>query len=289
MKRFITTIVLLAATLTVQAQESVSVVTNTDTAITTSGTTIAESVGVKKKRTPRIDREVDKRKFVFKGETMLGLTASYGTIDTEDTNIGLLLDDLNIEGSIVSVKPFIGYFYRDNNCIGVRLGYSHTKGSLNSAAINLGEQSGISLGISNIHYMDNNYSIGLFHRTYVPLDRKGRFSVFAEWELSGSMGRSEFGFATTEQDAQDVSKTYKAKLSFSPGLAVYIFPNVCASVSLGLGGLKYNHIRQVDGQGNFTGSRDFSKLQFRLNLADINIGVNIHLWGKKRAKESLEN
>ncbi|MBQ7856177.1 MAG: hypothetical protein IJ348_03545 [Alistipes sp.] len=288
MKKFIITTLLLAATFTTRAQESSSVAQTSDVEIANSGTISAQKVGVKKKA-PRIDREVDKRKFVFKGETMLGLTASYGTIDTEDTNLGLLLDDLNIGGNIVSIKPFIGYFYRDNNCVGVRFGYSHTKGDLNNAALNLGEQSGISFGISDIHYRDDTYAVGLFHRTYVPLDRKGRFSVFAEWELSGSIGNSEFNFAAGEAKDRNISKAYKANLSFSPGLAVYIFPNVCASISLGLGGLKYNHIRQVDGLGNFAGSRNFSKLQFRLNLADINIGVNIHLWGKKRAKESLEN
>lgn len=288
MKRFIITTLLIAATFAAQAQESISVAQSAETNAT--NTTIsAERIGVKQAKKPRIDREVNKHKFVFKGETMVGLTASYGTIDTEDTNIGLLLDELNIEGNIVSIKPFVGYFYRDNNCIGVRFGYSQTNGSLNNAAINLGEQSGISVGISDIHYHDNSYALGLFHRTYVPLDRKGRFSVFAEWELSGSMGKSQFSFGAAEQKDWSVSKTYKANLSFSPGLAVYIFPNVCASVSLGLGGLKYNHIRQEDGEGNFTGSRDFSKLQFRLNLADINIGVNVHLWSKKMDRESLKN
>ena len=288
MKRFIITTLLIAATFAAQAEESISVAQSAETNAT--NTTIsAERIGVKQAKKPRIDREVNKHKFVFKGETMMGLTASYGTIDTEDTNIGLLLDELNIEGNIVSIKPFVGYFYRDNNCIGVRFGYSQTNGSLNNAAINLGEQSGISVGISDIHYHDNSYALGLFHRTYVPLDRKGRFSVFAEWELSGSMGKSQFSFGAAEQKDWSVSKTYKANLSFSPGLAVYIFPNVCASVSLGLGGLKYNHIRQEDGEGNYTGSRNFSKLQFRLNLADINIGVNVHLWSKKMDRESLKN
>ena len=289
MKRFIITTLLIAATFAAQAHENNSVAQEPDIKAEKNSSISTERIGIKQTKRQRIDREVNKHKFVFKGETMLGLTASYGTIDTEDTNIGLLLDDLNIEGSIVSVKPFVGYFYRDNNCIGLRFGYSQTNGSLNSAAINLGEQSGISVGISDIHYHDNNYALGLFHRTYVPLDRKGRFSVFAEWELSGSMGRSEFSFGATEQKDWNISKTYKANLSFSPGLAVYIFPNVCASISLGLGGLKYNHIRQEDGDGNFTGSRDFSKLQFSLNIADINIGVNIHIWGKKRDKERLDN
>ena len=35
----------------------------------------------------RIDREINKNKFVYRGETMLGLTASYGTITSEDADM----------------------------------------------------------------------------------------------------------------------------------------------------------------------------------------------------------
>ena len=37
-----------------------------------------------------------------------------------------------------------------------------------------------------------------------------------------------------------------------------------------------------DENGNLTGTRDTSKLRFRLNLADINFGLNIHLWNKNK-------
>jgi hypothetical protein len=98
------------------------------------------------------------------------------------------------------------------------------------------------------------------------------------------MGRSAFSYMSGETTTKSVSENYRLKLSFAPGLAVYIFPNVCASVSFGLGGLQYKHIRQYDADHNFVGKRDYSKLQFGLNLAEINIGVNVHLWSKKNNK-----
>lgn len=73
----------------------------------------------------RIDRKVDNIKFAYKGEVILGLTASYGTLTSEDTDYFLLLDNFNADGSITTVNPFIGYFYRDNRCVGVRFGYRH--------------------------------------------------------------------------------------------------------------------------------------------------------------------
>ena len=39
---------------------------------------------------------------------------------------------------------------------------------------------------------------------------------------------------------------------------------------------------QKDENGVKTGSRDASKMRFRLNLANINIGMTVHLWDKKK-------
>ena len=116
------------------------------------------------------------------------------------------------------------------------------------------------------------------------IDRKGRFGLFAEWELAGKFARSKTGASAAESTYSSIADNYRLSLNFAPGFAVYIFPNVCASVSFGLGGLQYNHIRQMDGEMNFVGKRDFSKLRFGLNLTEINIGVNVHLWSKKKDK-----
>ena len=80
------------------------------------------------------------------------------------------------------------------------------------------------------------------------------------------------------------SKSTTVKLWFNPGVAVYMFPNVCATVSFGMGGFKYTTVKQYDQDGNPTGERDISKLRFRLNLTDIHFGMNIHLWAKKYNK-----
>ncbi len=230
----------------------------------------------------RIDREINKNQFSFKGETMLGITASYGTISSEDTDIGLILDDIKLKGSVVTVKPFVGYMYRDNNCIGLRFGYTHMMGNLGNATLDLGEANDIEVSVGNMRYKNNAYAIGIYHRTYVAIDSKGRFGVFGEFELSGSVGRMEFSYLSDDTWKTSLSDIYKCEFSFNPGLAVYIFPNVCATISFGLGGLRYTHTKQYDGDHNFTGKRNFSKMRFRLNIADINFGMTLHLWNKKK-------
>jgi hypothetical protein len=57
---------------------------------------------------------------------------------------------------------------------------------------------------------------------------------------------------------------------------------VCLTVTVGVGGLYYNNVRQFDLEGNVIGRRDRSGLSFKLNIADIQIGLVAHLWNKKK-------
>ena len=189
---------------------------------------------------------------------------------------------------IGSDKPYFGYLYRNNLAIGARFGYTHMAAHFDNANVNLGNFiNGIEFSTEGIGvgYLSNAYSFSLFHRAYVPLDRRGRFGVFGELELEGSYGRSKFDFMFNNEWNSSISDSYKVKFNFNPGVAAYIFPNVCATVSFGLGGLQYNHIKQFDAEMQATGTRNFSKLRFRLNITEINIGVTVHLWSKKNEQK----
>ena len=230
----------------------------------------------------RIDREIDKIKFAYKGEVVMGLTASYGTLSSDDTDYMIILDNINASGTVATVKPFLGYFSRDNNCIGIRFGYRHVGGSLNDVRFDLGESNDISMDIPYLDMSSDNYSFGLFHRSYAGLDPKGRFGLFAEFELSFSTGTSDFAYESDGAIRRTYSDNTRVQLMFNPGAAVYIFPNVCATVSFGLGGVQYTSVTQKDEAGNKIGSRKASNMKFKLNIAAINMYMNIHLWDKKK-------
>ena len=233
----------------------------------------------------RIDREINKLKFAYKGEVMMGLTASYGTMSSDDTDIMLILDGIDADGTVATVKPFIGYFYRDNNCLGVRFGYRHMDGSLDAARYDLGESNDASGSIPKVNFNSDNYSFGIFHRSYAGLDPKGRFGLFAEFELSLSTGTSKLSYqpdTASDNMKTTLSDNTQLKLAFNPGAAVYIFPNVCATLSFGLGGIQYTSVTQKDDAGNKIGTRKASNMRFRLNVAAINFGMTIHLWDKKK-------
>ena len=154
------------------------------------------------------------------------------------------------------------------------------------ASFDAGEGNDLSGQLPYIDLSSDNYSFGIFHRSYAGLDPKGRFGLFAEFELALSTGTSNFLYDPDRKEGGNPNRTYsdntQVKLSFNPGAAVYIFPNVCATLSFGLGGIQYNSVTQKDADGNKVGSRKASNMRFRLNIAAINFGMTIHLWDKKK-------
>lgn len=230
----------------------------------------------------RVDRNIDNVKFVFKGEVMLGLTASYGTLDVSDSDLMLLFDDINLNVRRTAVMPFVAYSYRDNRAVGMRFGYEFFQGDLGNIALDLGSGAELSFGLSDINLRNESYSWSVFHRNYIGLDRRGIIGAILETELLVKTGSTTFTMGSGESRDYSVSKNFAAKLNINPGVAVYVFPQVCVTVTVGIGGLYYNQIRQQDLYGVETGRRDHSALKFKLNIADIQIGVVAHLWNKKK-------
>ena len=229
----------------------------------------------------RMDREINRLKFAYKGEVIIGLTASYGTLSSDNADVLTILSSLSADGAIATIKPSVGYFYRDNRCLGVRFGYNHMSGTLDGD-YDFGESNDFSGSLPYLDISSNNYSFGIFHRSYAGLDPRGRFGLFAEFELSVATGSSNDAHKRDGELKRVYGDNTKLKLAFNPGAAVYIFPNACATLSFGLGGIQYTSVTQRDADGNKIGTRKASNMRFRLNIAAINFGMTIHLWDKKK-------
>lgn len=248
---------------------------------------VADAKGKRLRSLYDVDRQINSGSvFGYKGEYMLGLTASYGTLSSGDSNLLVFLDDIDIDGAVTTVKPFFGYFYRDNRCFGLRMGYQYLDGNIGNLSLDLGEQNDISMSLGGMHLSNNSFSVAAFHRSYVAIDSKGQFGLFAEIEGSAQFGNGKFMNGAGEAAKFTKSDNLKLELGFSPGIAAYIFPSVCATVSIGLGGIRYSSIKQYDEAGSQIGSRTASKMQFKLNVADINFGMTLHLWNKKKMSSS---
>lgn len=230
----------------------------------------------------RVDRNIDLNKFVYRGEWMLGLTASYGTLSAANSDLMLLLEDINIGLKRTTVRPFLAYAYRDNRAVGLRMGYEMIRGNLDNISLNLGEEADLSFSFGGFSVGSENMSVSLFHRNYLGLDRRGIVGMIIESELLVKSGLTTITTGSGDSAKNSNSHNFTAKLNLNPGLAVYIFPEVCVTVTVGIGGLSYNRIRQLDDAGVITGQRQRSFMRFKVNIADIQIGIVAHLWNKKK-------
>ncbi len=253
----------------------------------TSGSEVSEEDGEDKDkkedrfanfRERRVDREINKKMFIHKGEIMAGLSASYNSLNSENAEYLTLLTNMNVEGSITSVKPYVGYFYRDNRAIGARLGYLHYSGLVESASLDLGETNDLSFDVPYVDMSSKGYSYSIFHRAYAPLDDKGNFGLFAEVELSASNSTTAFSYENDGVIKTTESENHSYDISFNPGISAFVFNNVCASLSFQFGGLNYTNIKQYDEVGELIGTRESSKMRFMFNVLAINFGVTVHLW-----------
>ena len=66
----------------------------------------------------RIDRGINDICYAYKGEMAIGFAASYGTLTSDDTDLMLILDGIDMKGSVFTLNPSFGYFIKDNICLG---------------------------------------------------------------------------------------------------------------------------------------------------------------------------
>ncbi|MFI3261388.1 MAG: hypothetical protein R3Y26_00620 [Rikenellaceae bacterium] len=268
----VVSLLLCVGTVSAKADENIS-------KITTDTTTVKED---KNQLTPiqerRVDREINKKKFMLKGEYMLGATASYNSLNSTNAEYLTLITNMNVEGSITSIKPFAAYVYRDNRAVGVRFGYTKYSGVVESTTLDLGESNDMTFDAPYLKISSDNYTYAIFHRAYAPLDDRGNFGLFAEVELYTTQGISSFAYESNDAITVIHNDSQSYGLSFNPGISAFLLNNVCASLSFQFGGLSYTNIKQYNNNLELVGERDSSKMRFMFNVLAINFGITVHLW-----------
>jgi hypothetical protein len=236
------------------------------------GDTVSEIL--KERNFGRFDRGLFNYIFIPKGDWQFGVTASYGEFSSSDLQMLDLLSDFDFKGHSFSIKPYISYFIRSNISVGLRFGYSSSKANLGSLVMDFDDD--LNLDIKDVMYRSESYTSSIFVRQYLGLSRRGRFGIFNELELGFSSGNSDFRRPYNGVPVNTHTTHMEAKLSFSPGLTVFMMKNVSFNVSFGVFGFYLrNEKQQVDGEER--GNRFTSGANFKINIFNINFGLGIHL------------
>lgn len=219
----------------------------------------------------RYDRGIVSYRFIPQKKWIGGLTFSYINFDSDDSRLMFsMLKDFDCNFKTFSMKPFAGYAVKDNMVVGVKLGYDHTIADLGGLKIDLGDDNDFSL--DNMRYAEDLYSLGVFHRSYVGLDRGKLFGLFNETTLTYKNGSSSFARGEGDTYKRTDTTINELHLGISPGVAVFITQNVCAELSFGVIGFNYRVEKQTNNLGE-TGKRHNSGANFKINLFNINIGL----------------
>lgn len=227
------------------------------------------------KKVGRYDRGIVNYRFMPKGQLLVGLDFSFWNFDSNDSKLLFgYLDKFNFDARTVSINPFLGYFFRDNQAIGMRWGYRKISGSLGNASIKIDED--VNFSIKDLGLKEEIYSCTFFHRSYVGLDAGKRFGLFNETSLRLGYGKSVFTRGADEALKETTTNIFETQLGISPGLAVFIMQNVSMECSVGIIGLRYRQEKQTNTWGE-TGQRHNGGANFKINLFDINLGLIISL------------
>ncbi len=212
------------------------------------------------------------RIFMPKGDLSAGAQFFCLDFSGSDSEFLLLLQHLDARGSIMSFSPYFSWCYADNRAVGLRAGYSSASGEVSNADLSMLTDD-LSLSVNDLRADSRTIRSELFHRTYVPLDARGRFGLFADLSLSWSHGNTSFSGDAGTMDT--TASSDKLRISVHPGIMVFILNNLSTHISIGAGGAGYTHIDYLK-DGESVGTRKFAKVNFMPDIFDISYGLSLH-------------
>ena len=209
--------------------------------------------------------------FLPKGDISAGAQFAYLSLDSDNTNILMVIRPVSAGGSVLTLSPFAEYAYHDNRTVGARVGYTNGSAGVDNVTLDLLNE-GLSFDIKDLDGRLRAWDIALFHRFYYGLDARNRLAVFLETALSFTSGRTDFSSGGAGLNQAD---SFKLKASFSPGLTFFIMNNVAVSGSMSLGNVSYNYAASYE-NGEKTGTHQNVTGKAGLDIFGIWFGVSFH-------------
>ncbi|MDH6359237.1 outer membrane beta-barrel protein [Parabacteroides sp. PF5-9] len=218
----------------------------------------------------KIDRGIEQKTFIPKGQWMAGASFSYLEYETDNYQ-WVVLEDLDLVGYTFKVSPTVAYFIRDNIGIGGRIGYTRTLTDLGNLSLSLGDD--LNIDIDDLHMKSHTFFATAFVRTYLNLGDSKRFGLFNEMSVTYGYGEGN----STNQLRGEPKAVHETKNSLNfgvtPGLTCFINDIIAVEASVDVLGLDFKWGEQTINQVEH-GSMRSSGANFKINLFSINLGIS---------------
>lgn len=227
----------------------------------------------KAQRPQRIDRGIMQSVFIPKGQWMAGGTFSYSEHEEDNLNF-LVIKNVEGLGYTFNVSPYVGYFFKDNVAAGLRFGYNRTYLDMANFELNLGEDFNISL--KDLYYLEHEYQVSSFLRTYMPIGKSKIFGLFNEVRLTYAYGTGKNSTGSNTEYDGTFERTHNLQIGIAPGMTAFVTDWSAVEVSVGVMGYNFKWQKQTTNQIE-SGMRRTSSGNFKINLFSINIGMTFYL------------
>ena len=220
---------------------------------------------------PAKQKRFTNRLIAPKGEWQCGMSVMYADFNSANSDYMLMLQGLNLRASMLKITPEAAYSFKDNHAIGVKFNYLKFGGMLDSATADL--LGNMSLSVSDINAATNSMGGSVFQRTYIGIDKQGRFGIFWDYILGYTRAKTQFASGEASNSHTVKEKVY---LAFSPGVIYFPMNNVSIHANISIADVSYATTKAYQ-NGNEVGMHKGWKAQAGLNLLNLSFGLAIHL------------
>lgn len=220
---------------------------------------------------PAKQKRFTNRLIAPKGEWQCGMSVMYADFNSANSDYMLMLQGLDLRASMLKITPEAAYSFKDNHAVGVKFNYLKFGGMLDSATADL--LGNMSLSVSDINAATNSMGGSVFQRTYIGIDKQGRFGIFWDYILGYTRAKTQFASGEASNSHTVKEKVY---LAFSPGVIYFPMNNVSIHANISIADVSYATTKAYQ-NGNEVGMHKGWKAQAGLNLLNLSFGLAIHL------------
>jgi len=204
---------------------------------------------------------------VPKGEFFVGAQLAGANFSSADREFLLALDGMDSNASVFMFSAFGGYAYKEDNAIGLKVGFSTADANIDELSVNLLDL--LQMDIKSISVSSRTKNIGIFHRSFIGLDSKGCLGFIYDASLSLNSSR------ISSSDGGGVADKLKAKLAFSPGLIFFATDLVSASFTIDMANVSYTSVKYSQ-SGESKGRRGAFSAKLGPDVLGLNLGIGFH-------------
>jgi len=208
---------------------------------------------------------------IQKSSYAAGAQFAYMKLDSDDSELLLVMSPVSAKGSISHITPFFEYAYKDDCAVGAKLQFLVGNATIDNLTLDLMSE-GLSFGVTDIDSHLKRFSAFLYHRNYFALDRRSRIGVIAEESLCYARTVTDYDY---DNPGTKYSKGNKVTLAFSPGIIFFVMNNISVSFTLSMANLSYNSVKSYS-NGEVTGSRGKFGAKFGVDVTGINFEIGFH-------------